>query len=159
MLFGSGKPVVGKASTIIHRPVDEVFEFIAVQFLSNYPRWSPEVVKLEQISKGPIEKGALLKQARVDHGHKSESTFRVTDYEPNRRFAVSGVSNAYRCIYDLAQPETNPESTLVSFTFEFPELEGFLRPFEKLVRIAVQDGAVRTVRNLKGLIEREAAST
>lgn len=158
MLFGSGKPVIGRASTIIHRPVDEVFEFIGVKFLTNYPRWSPEVVKLEQISKGPIEKGALLKQARVDHGHRSESTFRVTEYSPPHHFAVAGVSNAYRCTYELVRPETNPESTLVTFSFEFPELEGFLRPFEKLVRVAVQDGAVRTVRNLKGLIEREAAS-
>jgi hypothetical protein len=157
MLFGSGKPVIGKASTIIHRPVNEVFEFLGVNFFTNYPRWSPEVVKLERLSKGPIEVGALLKQARVDHGHKSESTFRLTDYVPDRRLAFNGVSNAYRCIYDLTQPDTNPNSTLLAFTFEFPELEGFLRPFEKLVRIAVQDGAVRTVRNLKGLIEREAA--
>lgn len=157
MLFGSGKPVIGKASTIIHRPVNVVFEFIGVNFFTNYPRWSPEVVKLERVSREPIETGALLKQARVDHGHKSESTFRVTDYAVNRRVAFTGVSNAYRCIYDIAQPQTNPDSTLLAFTFEFPELEGFLRPFEKLVRIAVQDGAERTVRNLKGLIEREAA--
>jgi hypothetical protein len=46
----------------------------------------------------------------------------------------------------------------LTFTFEFPELELMLRPFEKLVRVAVQDGAERTVRNIKGLLEKEAVS-
>jgi hypothetical protein len=34
-------------------------------------------------------------------------------------------------------------------------LEPRIRPFEKLVRIAVQDGARRTVKKLKLLIEKE----
>jgi hypothetical protein len=33
-----------------------------------------------------------------------------------------------------------------------------MRPFEKLIRVAVQDGAERTVRNLKRLIETETAA-
>jgi len=36
-------------------------------------------------------------------------------------------------------------------------LDLMMRPFEKLIRIAIQDGAERTVRNLKRLIEAEAA--
>ncbi|GAB6049051.1 hypothetical protein JCM19379_28830 [Methyloparacoccus murrellii] len=160
MLFGSNRPVTGKASTVIHRPVDEVFRFVGDDFLVNYPRWSPEVVDLRRLSEGPIRVGSLLRQVRIDHGHKSESSFRVTDYLPNRRLAFDGVSNAYRCIYDFevfASHVDEGEATRLAFTFEFPELELILRPFEKLVRVAVQDGAERTVRNLKGLIEREAA--
>lgn len=157
MLFGSSKPVIGKASTIVHRPVDEVFRFIGAEFLENYPRWSPEVVELRKLSEGPVRVGSLLRQVRVDHGHKSESTFKVTDYLPNRRLAFNGVSNAYRCIYEFETPDGHDEVTRVTFIFEFPELEMMLRPFEKLVRIAVQEGADRTVRNLKGLIERETA--
>jgi hypothetical protein len=48
----------------------------------------------------------------------------------------------------------NPvSSTRVTFTFELPKLELFMRPFEKLIRVVAQDGAERTVRNLKRLIE------
>jgi hypothetical protein len=43
----------------------------------------------------------------------------------------------------------------VTFTFELERLEPRLRPFEKLIRIALQDGAKRTVRKLKLLIEKE----
>ena len=157
MLFGSSKPVIGRASAIVRRPVDEVFRFIGDDFLVNYPRWSPEVIELRKLSEGPVRVGSLLRQVRVDHGHKSESTFKVTDYLTNRRLAFNGVSNAYRCLYEFESPEGHYEVTRVTFIFEFPELEMMLRPFEKLVRIAVQEGADRTVRNLKGLIERETA--
>ena len=158
MLFGSAKPVIGKASVIIRRPPDEVFKFIGEDFFTNYPRWSPEVIKLQQIAGDGIQVGSLMRQVRVDHGHKSESTFRVTDYHPSRKMAFSGVSNAYRCTYDFEEPAGQTGCTRMTFTFEFPELELMLRPFEKLVRVAVQDGAERTVRNIKGLLEKEVAS-
>lgn len=154
MLFGSRQPVLGKASTIIQKPVEEVFHFIGNDFFNNYPRWSPEVEDLKALSGGPLKVGSLVRQVRVDHGHRTESTFKVTDFEPNRRIAFSGVSAAYRCIYDLEKTESPGSATRVAFTFELPELEIFMRPFEKLIRIAIQDGAERTVRNLKGLIEK-----
>lgn len=155
MLFGSTKPVVAKANTIIQKPLDEVFHFIGDDFFENYPRWSPEVLELRALSDGPMNVGTLARQVRVDHGHRSESTFKVTDFQLNRRISFSGVSNAYRCTYDLEPTEAPAPATRVAFTFELPELELFMRPFEKLIRIAVQDGAERTVKNLKGLIEKQ----
>ncbi len=152
MFFGSKQPVVAKASTVIKKPVEDVFHFIGEDFFNNYPRWSPEVVELKPLSSGPVKVGTLAKQVRVDHGHRSESTFKVTDLQPNRRIAFSGVSNAYRCIYDM-EIAGAASVTQIAFTFELAELEMFMRPFEKLIRIAVQDGAERTVKNLKGLIE------
>ncbi|MGZ8244757.1 SRPBCC family protein [Methylomagnum sp.] len=154
MLFGSKQPVVAKASTVIRKPVEDVFTFIGDGFFDNYPKWSPEVVELKPLSgKSSLHVGALARQVRVDHGHRTESTFKVTDLQPNKRIAFSGVSSAYRCTYDLEMTDTSGPSTRVAFTFELPELEMFMRPFEKLIRVAVQDGAERTVQNLKGLIE------
>jgi hypothetical protein len=43
----------------------------------------------------------------------------------------------------------------LTFTFELQRLDMMMRPFEKLIRTAVQHGAQRTVRNLKQLIETE----
>jgi hypothetical protein len=45
------------------------------------------------------------------------------------------------------------EHTHLTFIFELAQLNLALRPFEKLIRIAAQDGAERVIRNLKGLIE------
>lgn len=152
-MFGSSQPVKAKATTVIKKPVDEVFHFISDEFFANYPKWSPEVVELRCLSEGPLRLGTLARQVRVDHGHRTESTFRVTDYQPNKRLCFSGVSSPYRCVYDFEQKTMPTPSTQVAFTFELSELELFMRPFEKLIRVAVQDGAERTVKNLKGLLE------
>ena len=154
MLFDSKKPVVAKASAVIQKPVEEVFQFIGDEFFDNYPKWSPEVVELKPLSEGPLHVGTMARQVRVDHGHRTESTFKVTDFSPNRRISFCGVSSSYRCTYDLEKTDLPGPATRVAFTFELPKLELFMRPFEKLIRIAVQDGAERTVKNLKGLIEK-----
>jgi len=153
MLFGSSKPVTGKYFVVINAAREEVFEFVGVRFFENYPKWSPEVTKLEMVEGEGIAVGSLMRQARVDHGHKSESTFVVSELEPLRKITFTGVSNSYRCIYEFDEEGSSGEKTRLTFTFEFPELEMMLRPFEKLVRVAVQEGASRTARNLKGLIE------
>jgi uncharacterized protein YndB with AHSA1/START domain len=166
MLFGPGKPVVGKASIVIVEPVADVFRFIADDFFENYPRWSTEVVELKCLSDGPVQTGTQAMQIRVDYGRRSESTFRIVEFESNRRITFSGIgrgddaprSSAFRCAYDVTDARMSQPSTRLSFTFEVPELELFMRPFEKLIRVAVQEGADRTVQNLKRLIERSAVS-
>ena len=153
-MFGlpSSKGATGTARIVINQPVAKVFNFIAVDFMDNYPRWSPEVQELELLSKPPIGLNSLVRQVRIDQGQRSESTFRITAYDVCKKLVFEGISNPYRCRYDFAAP--NPDAaTEVGFTFELLRLELFMLPFEKLIRVAVQDGAVRTVRNLKNLIE------
>ncbi|MGR8980115.1 MAG: SRPBCC family protein [Gammaproteobacteria bacterium] len=153
-MFGlpSSHSACGTARIVINKPVDQVFHFIAVDFFENYPKWSPEVQKLELLSEPPLQLNSLVRQVRIDNGQRSESTFKIITYRKNEKLVFEGVSNAYRCSYDFF-PKNTPVITEITFTFELPKLELFMLPFEKLIRIAVQDGAKRTVRNLKSLIE------
>ncbi|MCU0734096.1 MAG: SRPBCC family protein [Methylotetracoccus sp.] len=152
--FGDGAPVVARASIVIDRPADDVFQFIGHNFFANYPRWSPEVKELKQISPGEVKLGTRARQVRVDQGHRSESIFGVTIFAPGQRICFEGISNPYRCDYELKSGQEE-QATRVTFTFELPKLEMYMRPFEKLIRVVIQDGAERTVRNLKRLIEAE----
>jgi hypothetical protein len=153
-MFGllSSRGATGTASIVINQPVDKVFNFIAVDFFENYPRWSPEVQELEMLSPPPLRLNSLVRQVRIDQGQRSETTFKITACKTGEKLVFEGVSNAYRCSYDFAsiKPSAN---TQLTFTFELLKLELFMLPFEKLISIAVQDGAKRTVRNLKNLIE------
>lgn len=150
--LGSKNPVVGKASAMIDCPSGAVFKYIAVDFFQNYPKWSPEVIQLEALTDGPVKLGTEARQVRVDQGHRLESKFRVTIYEPSKRLCFAGVSDPYRCTYEL-QDMNHGKMVMLSFMFELLELQMFMRPFEKLIRIVVQDGAERTVRNIKRLTE------
>jgi len=161
VFLGPSKPVVGKASGIIRKPVDEVFRFIGEDFFNNYPRWSPEVRELKRLSDGPVGVGTMGRQVRVDCGRRSESDFKVLEFQCNRRAIFAGVgragdasgSGAFKCTYDVSDARLSTPCTRVVFTFEIPELELFMRPFEKLIRVAIEEGAESTVRNIKRLIE------
>ena len=107
------------------------------------------------LTEGPVKVGTMCRQVRVDQGRRSESTFKVMAFQPGQRICFEGVSNPYRCNYIL-EP-SNPTSASITFTFELHSLDVFMRPFEKLIRIAVQEGTEKTVRSIKKLVEAEIA--
>lgn len=148
--------VRAQAQVLIVRPPDSVFNFIAVEFFQNYPRWSPEVVELHPSTPGPVRIGTTGRQVRIDQGRRTESVFRVCRFEQARCIAFQGISSPYQVNY-LIRPVDN--NTRLMFTFELSRLELYMRPFEKLIRIAMQEGAQSVTRNLKALIESEVPST
>ena len=158
-MFGLLKDVqvTGKANTVINCKCDIVFNFVGANFFKNYPRWSPEVKDLKMLSSAPVKIGTLCKQVRVDQGNRSESTFKVTAFTEGRRVCFEGTSNPFRCDYVL-EPVTQENSSRITFTFELLKLEMYMKPFEKLVRMAIQDGAEKTVLNIKKLVEEEVGS-
>lgn len=144
-------PVIGKASTIIQSSSENLFRFIGNDLLINYPRWSPEVKELEKLTDGPIKVGTLFHQIRIDQGNRTESTFKVKVFDIGTRICFEGTSNPFRCDYVIEAIDDS--SSRITFVFELLSLDLHVRPFEKLVRIVVQEGTERTVNNIKGLVE------
>ena len=142
------------SATVIERPRQAVFDYVATGFFSNYPRWSPEVVQLSSLSPGPIRIGALGRQVRVDFGRRTEATFRVTRLEPPAAVAFEGISTPFTIFYGFA---ACGEHTRVTLVFELLRLEFFMRPFERLIRAAVRDSVAGTMARLKVAAEREIA--
>lgn len=158
MAFGE-PAVLGEATVTIQRPRPAVFAFIADDFETNYRRWSPEVVDLMILSTPELDSDWLARQTRVDHGHKTTSTFRIAAIERPSRIVFQGVSADFLCTYGLQSGGSDDKATRLRFRFEFPRLELRMRPFRKLIQTSVQEGAQRTVHNLKGLIENEVELT
>jgi hypothetical protein len=138
MFLSPSKPVVGRSSVIIRKPAEEVFRFIGENFFENYPKWSPEVKNLKALSDGPVRVGTLARQVRVDFGYRSESDFRVLEFQKYQRFVCAGGGHvgdvlrmsAFRCVYDLKEAPFSESCTCVAFKFEIPELDFMMRPFE-----------------------------
>ena len=133
--------------------VHDVLRFL--KSLSCRQKKFPQVKELEKLTDGPVKIGTQCRQVRVDQGNRSESTFKVTAFESGSRIRFEGVSNPYRCDYLIEA--VDEKVSRVTFVFELLDLELHMKPFEKLIRIAVQDGTERTVRNIKKIIEAENA--
>jgi hypothetical protein len=144
--------VNARASILIDRPPESVFDFVALGFYENYPRWSPEVQRLDTLSPGPIQVGSLARQVRVDHGRRSESTFRVTALEQPSRLEFVETRERYRIGYRL---DAADGATRLTLAFELTRLELHLRPLVRIIRRVAQEGAERAVQRIKGLVEGE----
>ena len=145
----------GAAEDVIGCPQGKAFEFIGFGFFENYPKWCPQVVELEPLSPEPIEAGPMARQVTLERGIKTESTFRISAFEPLSRIAITGVSERFKSSYALEPADD--QRTKIAFSFELEELDLTMRPFQKLIRAALQEGAAQTIENLKSLLEGPAA--
>ena len=149
--FGTSKQVSGEASIVINGNSKDIFCFIAENFFLNYPKWAPEVVELEPLDGNPISIGAKGRQVREDNDSLVESIFQVTEYSPHSTFILQGLSTPYKQTYSIESEEQGTKSKL-TFRFDLLEIEIFMRPFEKLIRVAIEDGAENTVEKIRDLL-------
>ena len=145
----------GAAEDVISCPQGKAFAFIGFGFFENYRKWCPQVVELESLSPEPIEAGPMARQVTLERGIKSESTFRISAFRPCGLIAIAGVSERFNSTYALEPADG--ERTKIAFSLELEELDFAMRPFQKLIRAALQEGAAQTVENLKTLLENPAA--
>ncbi len=72
---------------IIHRPVDEVFDFVADE--RNEPRFNPQMRRAEKTTTGPIGVGTTFSAESTSRGQPVAMTITFTDYERPRRLTSS----------------------------------------------------------------------
>ncbi len=138
----------------IARPVATVFDFVVHDFFDNYPRWSPEVVELEALDGAGVAIGSRARQVRLDHGRRSVTEVRVTAFsEPHHVEFASEHSPWFRIRFDFTAVDA--DTTAVVFTFELTRVELYMRPFQRLIRRAIDNGAQRSMAELKHLVETE----
>jgi hypothetical protein len=157
-MFGlkASAPVSGKAKASVNCQVGIAFDYIGYGFFEHYTKWCPQVVELEATTTGPVREGATGRQVTEDRGIRCESTLQITEFTPPKRSIVAGVSEPFKSVYEMVADGL--ASTEINFCFELQEIELFMRPFEKLLRTALQEGAQQTVENIKQLLEDPVAA-
>ena len=149
--FISQKNIAVTADGIVQRPAAEIFGFIAPHFFDNYAKWCPEVIEIESLSEEPVHQHSRGRQVTRDHGVDTESDFEVSEFISNEKFAISGIHEPFTTSYQITP--LGPDMCRLAFSFEIKELDIVMRPFQKLIRSALQEGASRTVENIKRLLE------
>jgi len=135
---------------LIRRRIEDVYQFVATDFFENYPKWSPEVRELEQLSTGHMRVGVIGRQVRSDGGYCTEARFQVTHMTPllELRFA-SRTKPHFNVRYRF---EAVASDTRLTFNFNL-ELPFLMRPLHHRVGEALKRGGGRVMNNLKVLLE------
>ncbi len=86
--------VEGKG-VVIDRSVDDVWRFMTD--ISNMPQWEENQADWKQTSEGPIESGTtfqIISRPSIGRpfGWEMKTNLRITEFEPNRKFATEATS-------------------------------------------------------------------
>jgi hypothetical protein len=137
-------------SISLAKNVEDVFNFIAVNFLENYPKWSPEVASVEGLSEQEFGINYQFKQVRMDKKVRTESVLTVTDFEPYQQFGYTNFKDHYHCHYLFEQAQQS--LTNLTFSFDLENIDMMMRPFGKLIRSAIREGLQQTATNINQLL-------
>ncbi len=152
--FDVSQPVVGKACIEINKPVTDVFHFVGEKFFDNYPKWALEVSDFKPLTGKDVFVGAKAQQTRLEENQKVESVLEVSEFDPLKKVTLTGVGAPFRYTYQFSGKK-GQDVTELEFSFEFLEIEPIMWPFEKLIRMAIEEGAENTVENIKNLVNDE----
>jgi hypothetical protein len=89
-------------STMVYRPVRQVFDFISAP--ENDFQWQYGTLAAARLSEGVSEVGTFFRSIGHLMGRRVESTYEVTEFEPNRKYGFKSL--------------TGPLQSQTTFTFE-----------------------------------------
>jgi uncharacterized protein YndB with AHSA1/START domain len=92
-------------SAMIYRPIRQVFNFISTP--ENDFQWQYGVLASTRLSESTGNIGSLFRSTGHLMGQRIESTFEVTEYEPNKKYSFKSLSG--------------PLHSLTSYTFEIAD--------------------------------------
>jgi hypothetical protein len=160
-------------SIVIRRRPEDVFQFLSAHLFEKKKKW-PDLIESQQTSEGPVGIGTTGRQLTEDRwGRRVETAYTVTEYEPNVRLVMRGVSrfSAYQpkrrvtteqaaahsehtITYDL---EPIGEDTHVTFSTEYnaPEIHGLYHLLSPLWLRSWKETTEERVFYLKNLMEAE----
>jgi len=121
-------------SVVIHRPLPEVFALAANP--QHDLQWGSLIVDSQQLSAGPISRGAMFDQTLEFMGARITATLEITEYEPNRRvcYAISRPLTLEHC----RRFESIPEGTELTFIVDADAGNRFRAAGSMLTRVAAR---------------------
>lgn len=137
------------SSIVIKRPVKEVFSYVTDA--GNLSSWMSELAEAEQSSEGPVGVGTTISAVANLMGRRIENVQQVTEYEPNRKFAIKSTSGPVEN-EDKFTFESISGGTKVTRKTE-GEMGGFFRMAEPLVVRMLNRQFENNFANLKDLLE------
>lgn len=138
-----------ESSIVINRPVEEVFA--VVSDIEKNPKWTSVFLEARKTSEEPIGVGTTWRVVQKFLGQRFESEVEVTEYEPNRKYALKSKSGPFpvevRQTYEPVEGGTRFSVALEA------EVGGFFKLAEPLVKTMAKRSIETDNANLKDLME------
>jgi uncharacterized membrane protein len=139
-------------STVINRPVEEVFA--VVSNFENNPKWNPSSLEVKKTSAGPIGRGTTWRSVANVIGRRLDSESEFIEYEPNRKITSKGKQGPIQTKSQVTF-EGVEGGTRVDLTLE-GEPGGFFKLTEPLLVKMGKRQFEGALANLKDLMEARA---
>jgi uncharacterized protein YndB with AHSA1/START domain len=132
----------------LNRPVEQVFAFLADT--GKVATWQSNLIKMEQLTEGPLRAGSRFREVRRLGRRQSEIQAEITAFEPNKRFET--------------KTTTKPQVT-VSYSFEAEDggtrlkhkfvmlTSGLMRLLEPLIAASIKKESESDFETLKRILE------
>jgi len=139
-----------EVSTVINRPIAEVFAFVAN--FENHPKWETDYQEVDQLTLMPSGVGTTYQCVLKLPGRSAKSKFEITEYEVNQKIAFEG---------EVAGPAKPKGSYLFApvtggtkvTALPRPELRGVFKLLEPVMASAIRKQNEVHLSNLKRLLE------
>jgi uncharacterized protein YndB with AHSA1/START domain len=147
---GEIKMIDVNVHTIINRPVEDVFAFVAN--FENHPKWEMNFEAVKLLTSTATGVGTTYECKLKLPGQSAISKFEITEYEPNKKIAFKG---------EAAGPATPKGSFLLEpvasgtklTLLPRPEFRGFFKLLEPLMAGYIRKQNEEHLGNLQRLLE------
>jgi uncharacterized membrane protein len=139
-----------EASTVINRPVSDVFAFVAN--FENHPRWEMNFQKVKLLTSTPNGVGTTYQCELKLPGQSATSKFEITEYEVDKKIAFEGEAAGPATPKGSFLFEPVPGGTRLTLRPR-PEFRGLFRLLEPMMAGYVRKQNEEHLSNLKRLLE------
>jgi uncharacterized membrane protein len=138
-----------EVSITIERSMEDVFAVLSN--VEDTPKWSSNAVEEKMTSEGAVGVGSTRRAVVRSFGRTTENEAEVTEFEPNRRIALQGISAAlpFRVSMDFQRVTGG---TRVDWTWELAP-RGFLKLAGPLLTGVFRRQFHKDLNKLKDLME------
>lgn len=137
-------------STLINRPIEEVFAFVNAP--EKIPEWQSSAVSAELIPEGTPRVGSTLLIVRKFMGRNVDNHHEITIYEPPHRACNSQSIGPMKAEGCLLFEESEVGDTRVTITFE-ADPRGFIKLVAGFIGRQLSNQLENDLKTLKRLLE------
>lgn len=143
-----------QADVVIDRPVEHVFDFVAVRHRENHSRWDLAVSRLETQTPGPLGLGSRFTIIRRNLRREEARAFDVTEWDPPQRMTLTTSAPGFELSLRGDFEPLGPSRTrhVLSGEAQVGGIRGLLAP---VMRRKFERDIQENLRRIKALVEAE----